>query len=378
MKTTMSLDLLRAARMCGLRPDGRGVYQLQLFYCVFKMIGRVASVESLQRSIEDGVAKHGTWIRPPGTTAVYALTELGYRQSQKHFGSQPALMPFLRPEEISFTMTSPALGGATMRIEQAGGQWFPYIDDRQVSGIEACEWIGRWTGTEPRKTGGTATRQAFNFGLKQGWGLEWHGVWLDAAPDGRNHATIQPANGNPEVVLPDDVEPRETGRMMLDASPLNIGVTYRLADENPAVRERDPFAVDPEKVDRGNRGHAMTQNNLARFLGMHGIEAWSPGSESRSPGSDKRDFDIAWERDGTVFVGEVKSITASNEEKQLRLGLGQVLRYRQALAVGGRRVIAVLVPERQPNDTSWLKLCQDLRVVLVWPGAFEPVLAPVT
>jgi hypothetical protein len=65
-------------------------------------------------------------------------------------------------------------------------------------------------------------------------------------------------------------------------------------------------------------------------------------------------------------VAEVKSITAENEEQQLRLGLGQVLRYRQRLAaLGHDRVVAVLVPERQPRDPSWRELCQDLGVVLL-------------
>ena len=44
---------------------------------------------------------------------------------------------------------------------------------------------------------------------------------------------------------------------------------------------------------------------------------------------------MAWQKDGTVFVAEVKSITAENEEHQLRVGLGQVLRYRQHLSALG-------------------------------------------
>jgi len=71
-------------------------------------------------------------------------------------------------------------------------------------------------------------------------------------------------------------------------------------------------------------------------------------------------------------VAEVKSITAENEEQQLRLGLGQVLRYRQRLAaLGHDRVVAVLVPERQPRDPSWHELCQDLGVVLLCRNEFK-------
>src|SRR5439155_4125074 len=91
-----------------------------------------------------------------------------------------------------------------------------------------------------------------------------------------------------------------------------------------SVGKRDPFAVDPAIVERGMRGHAQTQNALAPF-------ARSRGGSPRSPRPDEPNFDLAWELHGVVCVAEVKSITEANEEKQLRLGLGQVLRYRQLL-----------------------------------------------
>ena len=71
-------------------------------------------------------------------------------------------------------------------------------------------------------------------------------------------------------------------------------------------------------------------------------------------------------------MAEVKSITAENEEHQPRLGLGQVLRYRQRLsALGHDRVVAVLVPERQPRDPSWRELCQEFGVVLLCRNELE-------
>ena len=128
---------------------------------------------------------------------------------------------------------------------------------------------------------------------------------------------------------------------------------------------RDPFSVDPALVERGLRGHTDTQNELASVLSNAGIEP----RRGLPPGPN---FDLAWQKDGTVFVAEVKSITAENEEHQLRVGLGQVLRYRQRLsALGHDRVVAVLVPERQPRDPSWRELCQDLGVVLLCRNEFE-------
>lgn len=142
-----------------------------------------------------------------------------------------------------------------------------------------------------------------------------------------------------------------------------LGVPYREADELLAISERDPFSVDPALVERANRGHAMAQNTLAQYLASCGIEP-------RSPAPDEPNYDLAWVHRGIVHVTEVKSLTDSNEEKQLRLGLGQVLRYRQILSMRHSAVNALLLTEHEPHDTSWTALCRELKVALLWPGHF--------
>jgi hypothetical protein len=135
----------------------------------------------------------------------------------------------------------------------------------------------------------------------------------------------------------------------------SLGRPYSTIGRLASSAARDPFEVDPDKVDRGNQAHASTQDALADFLRNHGIEP-------RSPAIDEPEFDLAWEHSRAVFVAEVKSITEANEEQQLRLGLGQVLRYRQSLARGGRKVVAVLVAERAPIDRTWTELCRELTI----------------
>jgi hypothetical protein len=149
------------------------------------------------------------------------------------------------------------------------------------------------------------------------------------------------------------------------STPLPLGTAYRQAQVSPLPTERQPFSVDPALVERGLKGHVDTQNELAQVLRQAGIEP-----RSRLP--SEPNFDLAWEREGTVFVAEVKSITDDNEEEQLRLGLGQVLRYRQRLrGLGYERVAAVLVPERVPRDSSWADLCHELGVVLLARSELE-------
>jgi hypothetical protein len=118
-----------------------------------------------------------------------------------------------------------------------------------------------------------------------------------------------------------------------------------------------------ETVERGLRGHVDTEQVLVAALRERGIEPWSP--RAREP-----NFDVAWQHGEDLFVAEVKSTTAANEERQLRLGLGQVLRYRALLAArASRRVHAVLVPEREPADRSWRRTCAEVDVTLIPHGA---------
>lgn len=142
-----------------------------------------------------------------------------------------------------------------------------------------------------------------------------------------------------------------------------VGQEYEEANEEPATSEREPFDVDPAVVDRGVAGHAVTQNALAAWVRSKKLDPLRPG-----PGDPA--FDLAWWDAEVLYVAEVKSLTTKNEEKQLRLGLGQVLRYRHLLGKKAA-VVAVLAVEREPSDPSWRELCTDLTVRLVWPGSFQ-------
>jgi hypothetical protein len=157
----------------------------------------------------------------------------------------------------------------------------------------------------------------------------------------------------------------QTAAGAIDAGP-SLGRPYITADETTTTIEWEPFSVDPSLVDRGTRGHALTQNALSAAVRRAGHEVLSPGPH------DPR-FDLAWRAGDRVYVCEVKSLTSNNEERQLRLGLGQVLRYRDLLALRFPSVKAVLAVEREPSDESWSRLCNSHDVALVWPARFDQV-----
>jgi hypothetical protein len=71
----------------------------------------------------------------------------------------------------------------------------------------------------------------------------------------------------------------------------------------------------------------------------------------------------------------VKSLPAAGtDDRQLRLGVGQVLDYQALMARRHDRVRAILARERAPSDLRWALVCDARGIVLVWPETFSVLL----
>jgi hypothetical protein len=146
-----------------------------------------------------------------------------------------------------------------------------------------------------------------------------------------------------------------------------LGREYVEADEHPEIRPQAPEHTgrDPDLGGRGLRAHNVTQNLLASAVERAGFTP-------RRPKPEEPQYDLAWETaEAVVWVAEVKSITPENEERQLRLAVGQIVRYRQLLATDGRTVRAMIVSEREPSDSTWADLCTSEEILLSWPGNLD-------
>ena len=127
------------------------------------------------------------------------------------------------------------------------------------------------------------------------------------------------------------------------------------------------FRLDPDAIDRGTNAHKKVQNQLADAVRERG---WEP----RSPGDSDPLFDVGWVAAGAAWVAEVKSLTPANEERQLRLGLGQVLSYAHLVDWGFETNHPVLAVEREPSSEYWPDLCESHGVSLSWPDVFDEML----
>lgn len=165
----------------------------------------------------------------------------------------------------------------------------------------------------------------------------------------------------------DDTPPQAVGELPPAARP-PVGVPHQGTRPIRPVTDRGSYEIDPDKVDRGRRAHQDTLDALAAAVRAQHLQPLEP--EVNNP-----PYDLAWETSTAIFVAEVKSLTLANAEHQLRLGLGQILRYWHAMSNYGKKVIPVLAVECKPEDSTWFSLCERLGVHLVWPQTMPEVIA---
>jgi hypothetical protein len=146
--------------------------------------------------------------------------------------------------------------------------------------------------------------------------------------------------------------------------PNPIGRNFVEDDENVVPCAATSGLPDPGLVGRGNRAYKHIRNALATHLKSLGIQPLDPTLFDPP-------FDLAWWQGKILYVAEVKSTTRENEEHQLRLGLGQLLRYCHILRKRVEHVVPVLAPELKPRDPEWGQLCRKLNIRLVFPPDFE-------
>lgn len=144
-----------------------------------------------------------------------------------------------------------------------------------------------------------------------------------------------------------------------------LGVPFRPRRPRPVAGSPHRY-VDLDAVDRALAAHEGTLAKLARVVRQSGFEPLTAASPDLA-------FDLAWHRGRTVHVAEVKSLTESNEAQQLRLGLGQVLDYRERLRRqrAGRPVRGHLVVPHRPAARHFEAVCRSADVTLVWPAVFS-------
>lgn len=166
-----------------------------------------------------------------------------------------------------------------------------------------------------------------------------------------------------------------TGYELVAALPDDVAKTSSLRavpyspSTSPPGQRRDPWTVDPDKLDRATAAHKRIEREIERTIRAHGH------SPIRVRGGVE--FDIGWISEGCLNCVEVKSLSRRNQTKQLRLGLGQILDYRAQLSERGYHSIrGILAVQSRPTDARWERLTASLDVTLTWPSVLDQLFAP--
>lgn len=167
---------------------------------------------------------------------------------------------------------------------------------------------------------------------------------LAAVSELTNHATRVPSRAKPSV----EPAARETQ-----------GVPFSVARPK-RTQQPEPFTKDPDVLDAAQLAHYKTLVVMSEWLRRHGLHPLRPATDQPPY------YDLAWEMSDSLWVVEVKSITARNEIHQFRLGIGQVLDYVTQLE--GH---PVLVLSAQPSSERLVRVSARAGVALTWPSHFR-------
>jgi hypothetical protein len=131
------------------------------------------------------------------------------------------------------------------------------------------------------------------------------------------------------------------------------------------------FTKDPAKLERALMTHIDTQNQISDIISGKGFKPLSPGK------GKKPDYDIAWKSYKNFWIVEVKSLPNGGETSQLRIGLGQLLHYKEQLRKKYPKLTirTVLALEKRPEfEEMWRSICDDSNIVFCYGPEFRALI----
>lgn len=226
-------------------------------------------------------------------------------------------------------------------------------------------------GTNPRTTTGEQAAVTLKVLHDAGAPIEFMTVLTDAYgvdPHDVRLAWARLGSDEQEAVEQNRIEGKGSEGFLQGGRPY-VEPSRTLADEESSA---EPAFVlwNADAIDRGTQAHKDLEVELAERIRQYGFVPLSPR------GGDEP-FDGAWVADHVLYICEVKSTTSSNEESQLRLGLGQLLSYLHRTNINHWRdvqaVRGVLAIENAPaqSRSDWVDICAASGVRLAWPDRFS-------
>jgi hypothetical protein len=168
----LSLDdqLLRSAKLCGMKPDERPIYRLQLFLVANRELSSKNHQNDFQRAIETAVDNRGFFSNYEGRgTGEYLLTHRGYTEASARFGEVSPLYTPKRKNDFICTLRG-HVAGTKIEIRTVTGRSSVFFNGERVrSAREACSRLESMTHVRLPTGGESAVRVIQDFAIDHGF-----------------------------------------------------------------------------------------------------------------------------------------------------------------------------------------------------------------
>ena len=174
MASSIEQQLLHAALLCGLKPQGGPAYRMQLFLVANRDLGSKSHQSDFQRAIETAVDIKGLFANYQNRgSGEYVITPLGFEVARSQLGSvEPKYEPVAKDE---FRATMRGLIGSTLvEILTRGVNSTVRLAGEDVrSAKEACRCLEALAGLHLPTEGDSAVRVLQNMAVDRAFEIEF-------------------------------------------------------------------------------------------------------------------------------------------------------------------------------------------------------------
>lgn len=172
MSDSIENQLLHASLLCGMAPNGKQAYRLQLFFVANRELGSKFHQSDFQRALETGVDTKGLWdnsgYRGSGE---YVITELGYKTAKMIYGEVNAKYQPVRAPEFRCRATG-VINELHIELRTVGKTSEVFINNKKCrSAKEACQIIENGSNLHLPTSGESAVRVLYNMAVDQDFEL---------------------------------------------------------------------------------------------------------------------------------------------------------------------------------------------------------------
>jgi hypothetical protein len=174
MPASLEQQLLHAALLCGLVPEGMAAYRLQLFLVANRDLGSRSHQNDLQRALETAVDRKGFFANAGKRgSGEYLIAEAGHREATRVCGPVSALFVPKRGSDFRSTIIG-KVGRVDIEIRTRGTKSTVYFNGKLVqTATEACRKLETLAGVRLPTDGDSAVRVLQDFALDNGFKIEF-------------------------------------------------------------------------------------------------------------------------------------------------------------------------------------------------------------